>query len=221
MPPRRAAPIPGAAPIEDQRLMAVELRPFAHVPYERTFWRPVTRLVLAVGILVGACARGETQSAVSSIYTDLMGSNCTSVRENRDTGATVHRCAGVGGWNLLVLYDDQRMSVTVVAPDGKESALVYWDTISRGFTSLGPRAEWRVRSRGGQAVTPVALIVRVNASDVNGDGQSRSTSYLAVARIGAAGACVIGKIPPSADANEQARRTADATTAPCVNANQE
>ena len=109
---------------------------------------------------------------------------------------------------MLVLYDDQRMSVTAVAPDGKESPLAYWDTISRGFTSLGMVAEWRVRQRGSQDATPVALIVRVNASEAKGGRQTR-TSYLAVAKIGAAGACVTRRIEPAADANERARRAAD------------
>jgi hypothetical protein len=174
----------------------------------REFVRPVTRSVLVLAMLVAACVDGETQFAVSSIYTDLMGSNCGQVSENRETGATVHRCDGVVGWNLLVLYDDQRMSVTVVAPDGRQSPLAYWDTVSSGFTSLGPRAEWRVRKNGNQT-TPVALIVRVNASEAKAAGERTRTSYLAVAKISGSTACVTRRIEPSSDANEQARRSAD------------
>jgi hypothetical protein len=190
-----------------------------HVSYTRAFFPLVTRIGLALGVLLGACANGETQSALSSVYTDLSGENCTEVSENRETGATTQRCTGVGGWNLLVLYDDQRMSVTMVAPDGKESPLAYWETISPAFTSLGARAEWRVRRSGNQDAPPVALIVRVNASEARAGGPPTVTSYLAVTKINESGACVTRRIGPGANANEQARRAADeAQKAPCLSA---
>jgi hypothetical protein len=108
------------------------------------------------------------------------------------------------------------MSITVVAPDGKESPLAYWDTISRGFTSLGPKAEWRVRRSGNHDI-PVALIVRVNASEGQPGGSPARTSYLAVTKISASGACVTQRIGPGADANERARQAADeAIRAPCL-----
>ena len=165
---------------------------------------------------------GETQPAFSSVYTDLSGQNRTAVIESRETGATVQRCGGVGGWSLLVLYYDQRMSVTAVAPSGKERPQAYWDTISRGFTSLGPRAEWRLRKDGNQDATPVALIVRVDASEAQAGRPAARTSYLAVTKISESEACVIRRIGPGPDANEQARRAADeALHAPCITPNQQ
>lgn len=193
------------------------MRSFNPIAFVRLSPRLASRLALVFAVLAGGCLRAATQSTVSSVYTDLAGSNCTPVSESKETGATVHRCNGVAGWKLLVLYDDQRMSVTAVAPDGKESPLAYWDTISRGFTSLGMVAEWRVRQKGGQDTTPVALIVRVNASETKDGGRQTRASYLAVAKIGESGACVTRRIEPAADANERARRAADeALQAPCL-----
>jgi hypothetical protein len=71
---------------------------------------------------------------------------------------------GVAGFRLLVADDDARMSVSVVTPDKKEHALDYWNIITRSFSSLGDRAEWRVVKRKGM-ITPIALIVRVDSSE--------------------------------------------------------
>jgi hypothetical protein len=66
--------------------------------------------------------------------------------------------------------------------------------------------------RGGR---PIALIVRVNASEDPVDS-SRITSYLAVAKITPTEICVTDRIDPAADGNEAARRAADAAASrPC------
>ena len=197
--------------------MSADIRRPDRLPDAHAIEWPVTSLAFIFTLLLGACLRGEAPPSLSSVYTDLSGSNCSAVNENRETGATVHRCHGVGGWDLLVLYDDQRMSVTAVDRNGKESPLAFWDTISRGFTSLGPRAEWRVSKGGNQDATAVAVIVRVNVSETTGDGQVHRTSYLAVAKLGESGACVTRRIGPANDANDQARRAADtASEEPCL-----
>ncbi|HEX8423312.1 MAG TPA: hypothetical protein VF634_07870, partial [Pyrinomonadaceae bacterium] len=122
---------------------------------------------------------------------------------------------GVGGYKLLVSEDDARMSVTVVDPRGKEHPLEYWNVISSGFSSLGDKAEWRIKKQRGR-VNPFALIVRVNASE-NPEDASKKTSYLAVAKITPQQICVTDKIAPSATANEEARRAADASASkPCL-----
>lgn len=55
-------------------------------------------------------------------------------------------CGGVGKFKLHVLDDDERSSVSVVAPDGEIFPLEYWEVVTHSFSSLGAGAEWRVAS---------------------------------------------------------------------------
>ena len=167
----------------------------------------------AVAALVGlpVAASAAPGQAVRSVYTSLDTARCRLLSRHAETGATLHRCRGVAGYALQVADDDARMSVNVVTPAGRVHRLEYWGTITRSFSSLGPRAEWRV-----QGERPIALIVRVNASE-DPSNPERTTSYLAVAKVSARGSCVTDRIPPSADANELARRAADrAAGRPCL-----
>lgn len=146
---------------------------------------------------------GDSTAAIRSVYTSLVEADCRLVERDEETGATSSRCPGTAGYTLLVHDWDARMTVDVVAPDGGTHRLRYSGVITSAFSSLGPRAEWRMRNG-----TPVALIVRVNAFEAP-ETPDRATSYLAVARITPGEACVIGRIPPSASANEAARQAAD------------
>ena len=74
------------------------------------------------------------------------------------------------------------MSISVVSPDNKAHALDYWNIITRSFSSLGEKAEWRVVKRKGK-ITPIALIVRVDSSEQQNLNSPKKTSYLAVAKI--------------------------------------
>ena len=164
--------------------------------------------------LPGVPASQAQQPAIRSQYTSLAPEHCRLLERHPETGATVHRCPGVAGYALLVADDDARMSITLVAPNGTRYALNYWSVVTRSFSSLGPRAEWRVRGAG--RGTPGALIVRVNASE-DPERPSRVTSYLAVATVSPRRVCVTHRIPPSATANDQARLAADrSASAPCL-----
>lgn len=152
--------------------------------------------------------------AQSSMYTDLAATKCKTIKVNKESGSSVQSCAGVAGYKLLVEDDDNRMSITVVSPAGKKHPLNYWDVITHAFSSVGDKAEWRVK-KDGQKVIPIALIVRVNANE-DPDSNKR-TSYLAVAKITPQGICVTDKIQPGAKANEEARAAADSSAdKPCL-----
>jgi hypothetical protein len=158
---------------------------------------------------VGAFAKADT-GAISSVYTSLAEADCRVLKVDEEAGGSTSRCPGVAGHRLNVHDGDARVSIDVITPDGKEHPLNYWSVISHGFSSPGPRAEWRMR--GGR---PIALIVRVNASE-DPEDSTRQTSYLAVAKITANEICVTDRIAPAPDANEVARRAADASAArPC------
>ena len=155
-------------------------------------------------------------SQATSIYTDLSGNECRTIKEDKETGSSIQRCPGVAGYHLLVADDDSRMSVSVVTPDNKEHPLDYWNVIAKSFSSLGKKAEWRVVKANG-AIIPIALIVRVDASDQSNPESPKKRSYLAVAKIQAEQICVTDKIKPAKDANEAARRAADhAVNQPCL-----
>lgn len=164
--------------------------------------------VLCVPLLAWAA---RPQPATRSLYSSLDVRQCRLIGADEESGSTLHQCRGVAGYALQVADDDARMSVNVVAPGGRVHRLEFWSVVGSGFSTLGPRAEWRVRGEGARA-RPVALIVRVAVSDPN----QRVTSYLAVAKVSPRASCVTDVIRPSAHANELARRAADrAAGKPC------
>ena len=156
----------------------------------------------------------------TSAYTNLDPKFCKTLTSSDDEGGSYEgRCPGFGGYKLLVTEGDLRQNITVVTPKGTKHSLDLWSVVSSAFSSLGPKAEWRTR-RVKNKVTPVAMIVRYNASE-NPEKPEQTTSYLAVVKITATEICVTDKVPPGAKANEDARRLADASaTKPCLKATQ-
>lgn len=151
-----------------------------------------------------------------SAYTPLGDKQCRKLKsaEAGDDGYE-GRCPGVAGYALLLSEGDLRQNITVVTPKGAKHSLELWDVISGGFSSVGPKAEWRMAMQNGK-LAPVALIVRYNASE-NPDQPNKLSSYLAVSKITATEICVTDKILPGPNANEDARRAADtAATKPCL-----
>lgn len=147
---------------------------------------------------------------ITSVYTPLDEASCRVTDFDEESQSSTSRCPGTAGHVLNVHDGDARASIDIVTPDGRVHELNYWHVVTGAFSSVGPRAEWRMR--GGR---PIALIVRVNASE-NPEDSSIITSYLAIAKITADQVCVTDRIAPSPDANEAARRAADASAArPC------
>lgn len=154
-------------------------------------------------------------SSLDSVYSDIKPGDCKTISVEKETGASVQKCSGIEGYDLLVEDDDLRQSITVLSPDGKRHPLNYWEVITTNFSSIGDKAEWRVEKDGGK-VRPVALIVRVNANE-NPNSPSDKTSYLAVAKITTGNICVTDKIKGGASGNEDARKAADASAnKPCL-----
>ena len=169
----------------------------------------VPALPSAAGHGVGQAA--EPEQEIRSVYTSLAEADCRVIEVDEESASSVSRCPGVPGHALKVLDGDARMSIDVITPDRREHPLNYWSVITHNFSSLGPRAEWRVRGQ-----QPIALIVRVNASE-DPENSERTTSYLAVAKITPTGICVTDRIAPAPNANEMARIAADASASrPCA-----
>jgi hypothetical protein len=125
----------------------------------------------------------------------------------------------VAGYGLLVSEGDLRQNITVITPQGKQHSLELWSVVSSAFSSLGPKAEWRMRKAKTKSV-PIALIVRYNASE-NPEKPDKTTSYLVVTKITPTEICVTDRISPGPKANEDARRLADeSATKPCLKVEQ-
>ena len=162
-------------------------------------------------IVVNSAAAQSNQS----VYTSLGAKQCREIKsaEAGDDGYE-GRCPGVAGYKLLLSEGDLRQNITVITPKGAQHSLDLWDVISGGFSSVGPRAEWRMAMQNGK-LSPVALIVRYNASE-NAEDSSKITSYLVVVKITKNAACVTDVVDPGKNQNVEARQLADgATNKPC------
>ena len=163
------------------------------------------------------CALTASAQSNRSVYTPIGEKQCREIKAPKsepDDGFEA-RCRGVAGYSLIVSEGDLRQNIVVVTPKGEEHSLELWSVVSSGFSTVGPKAEWRLAVQGRKLV-PVALIIRYNASE-DATAPNKLMSYLAVAKITPTEICVTEKISPGPKANEEARRTADAaSTKPCL-----
>jgi hypothetical protein len=150
-----------------------------------------------------------------SVYTNVGDKTCRTIKaDETEGGSYIGICRGVGGYKLQVEEGDLRQNIEVITPTGQKHSLELWTVVGSSFSALGQKAEWRVKTQKGKVV-PVALIVRYNLS--NPEDSTKTTSYLAVAKITAAKICVTDKIAPGAGANVAARTAADqAADKPCL-----
>lgn len=163
-----------------------------------------------------ACTATAVAQSNRSVYTPLGDKDCRKIKsaEAGDDGYE-GRCRGTAGYSLLLREGDLRQNLTVITPQGKQHSLDLWSVVSGAFSSVGPKAEWRLAPQKGKLV-PVALIIRYNASE-DPESPNKITSYLAVAKITPTEICITEKISPGYKANEDARRAADvASTKPCL-----
>ena len=152
-------------------------------------------------------------SVPTSSYTELSGPPCS---QEKETGmvSSEHDCPGVAGYRLVITNVDDRASITLITPEKKKYDLGFPMICNSGFTSIGQKAEWRVRDQDGRQV-PIALIVRVNCQSLS--VTTKVMSYLSVSKITENEVCITDQIPPVRDANVQARAKADSSASkPCL-----
>lgn len=174
------------------------------------------RYIAGVTIILLGCVATIVAQSNRSVYTSLEEKQCRLIKAaNADEDDYEARCRGTAGYSLIVSEGDLRQNLTVITPKGTRHSLDLWDVVSSAFSSLGPNAEWRVRTQNKKPI-PVALIVRFNASE-NVEQPDKRTSYLVVTKITPTEICVTEKIAPGPTANDDARRAADAAaTKPCL-----
>lgn len=165
--------------------------------------------IFSMALIVSSLLHVPAFQSNQSIYTGVAEKDCRTTKSTSGEGDSYEgRCRGTAGFSLIVEEGDLRTNVKVVTPKGQQHSLDLWEVVSGGFSSLGPKAEWRVTRRAGKLV-PVGLILRFNASE-NASEPNKLTSYLVVAKIATDGICVTEKILPGPNANADARRAADA-----------
>jgi hypothetical protein len=161
---------------------------------------------------INACA----QQIAVSVYTDISSNACSKFIDDESTGARTLECPGVQGYRLHILEDDERSSIDVITPDKRVLPLNYWDVVTRGFSTLGGKVEWRIAKAGGQAA-PVAIIVRVNTLDQSDPEHPKRAALLAVAKISVDAACVTKVVnAQTSNANKEARRFSDNQHLSCL-----
>lgn len=176
---------------------------------------PSSLLTALVLILIWAAAAAAQSN--TSVYTNLTGRQCKTLKSTSSEGGSYEgQCPGVAGYKLLVQEGDLRQNIIVVTPSGKKQSLELWNVVGSSFSSLGEKAEWRMKGAGAKG-PPVALIVRYNVANPE-DSTKKGTSWLAVVRISsdASQICVTESIAPGADQNMKARQAANnSASKPC------
>jgi hypothetical protein len=174
-----------------------------------------TRKLSLIGIIMAFAFTAYAQG-VQSIYTDLRGKGCSTLeRDDEAAGYLLEECQGVAGYKIHLASGDDRSNIEVVGPDGSKHDLNFGQIGGGGFSSVGQKAEWRVKREGGKTV-PIALIVRFDVT-TDSSRPERTTSYLVVSKITPREVCRIGRVDPGPNANQEARRMADASASkPCI-----
>lgn len=167
-------------------------------------------LRIAVFALLLATVTPTVIGQVTSAYTDLMDTKCKTLELNEDEGGLYKgECKGVAGYKLHVIEGDLRQTVNVVFPDKNIHELRFWEHFG-GFSAVGSKAEWRVKSK-----KPIALIVRLNVSE-DPEKPDKQSSYLIVSKITKDTACITEILKPMRSQNAEARRAADRSSGkPC------
>ncbi len=161
--------------------------------------------LMAALLLAGVANLSEAQPR--SIDTPLCARKCKLVTQDRETGATVRRCPGIGGYKLLLEDDDERMSITVVSPGGEKHPLELWSVVTRGFSKVGKKAEWRVFSN--KKHKPTALILRIDARIQEDAHEPKKISYFVVAKISDDEVCIVRKFDSAGISIGEIRKVAD------------
>ena len=169
---------------------------------ERSLLKLTVLAVLLAGVTTAAAQTNRT------VYTSIGDKQCRTIKSHEagDDGFEA-RCRGIGGYTLILSEGDLRQNITVITPQRKEHSLELWSVVSSGFSSVGPKIEWRITTQN----KPVALILRYNANE-DATQPNKLLSYLVVTKITPTEICVTDKISPSPTANEDARRAADAAS---------
>jgi hypothetical protein len=166
-------------------------------------------ILTLAAVLATAIAPMSASAAPQRVSQYTRTDHCRTIERNDDEGGwSVQACSGVAGYRLRVTEGDLRQNVIVELPGRGERSLALAEaTGSGGFSSIGPRAEWR-GTGAGRAFRPDALILRYDVVE-DPERPERPTSYLLTVSLANRRPCITAKVPPGPAQNTQARAIAD------------
>jgi hypothetical protein len=157
-----------------------------------------------------ASAATAAANAIQSRYTSLK--DCKVIEDGGGEDWSVSRCAGLGGYSLMVNYGDARDDLELHLA-GKQPVLLGLTYLAGGgFNALGDTIEWRGTGAGAK-FAPTAMILR-NSAVQDPEHPERPTALLAVVDLKQA--CVVAQVNPQARQNEAARTIADGPRQRCL-----
>ena len=185
--------------------------------------------VLSVATLVACAAPADetsdttegaaSGSSVDSVFTNLGDKDCKPVPATDFDFEGI--CPGVGAYTIKIIEGDLRQNLLLVRNGRDEDLNLQSQQPTEGggslvgVSSIGQKADWRVRKRG-RKTTPFALTFRFLTTN---DGETfGNQQYLIVAKLAEPQACVFKIIDASkhANANDLARAAAnEAETGSC------
>ncbi|EGF92902.1 hypothetical protein ABI_13400 [Asticcacaulis biprosthecium C19] len=143
-----------------------------------------------------------------SRYTSLTDCKVTLAKPD-EAGYRASDCPGLDGFGLQKIEADGRENLAIQPPGSLSQNLKLPAYSGGGFSALGEQAEWR----GKPGTPPDALIVRYKVAE-RADAPEQWTSYVMVASLKDT-PCVVARIAPGPQQNEEARRVADSAM-PCL-----
>lgn len=158
-------------------------------------------------IATDAVAQGPARQ---SRYTSLKA--CKVIEDGGGEDWSVSRCAGLGGFTLMVNYGDARDDLELHKPHEQPVLLGLTYLSGGGFNTLGDTIEWRGPGAGAN-FAPTALIVR-NSAVQDPEHPERPTALLVVVDL--VQACVVAQVKPQSGQNEAARAIADGPRRKCL-----
>ncbi|MCA1557718.1 MAG: hypothetical protein LC731_04160, partial [Acidobacteria bacterium] len=114
---------------------------------------------MLVLLLTVAGATNASAQKIESVYTDLRQGCRTLERDDESAGYLLEECQGAGGYKIHLVSGDDRSNIEVISPDGSKHDLNFGQIGGGGFSSVGAKAEWRVKRERGKIV-PIGLIIR-------------------------------------------------------------
>jgi len=121
------------------------------------------------------------------IGTNLSGSNCKPTDNSEDQGARI--CKGVEGYSFLLKGDRVKPEIFLIAPNGRQHQVPYWDTSDSKYQGLHSSVLWTVVHRPRKTIA-----VTFTADVAPRQDYSEWGSYEIIVRVSPGPVCVVGSI---------------------------
>ena len=143
--------------------------------------------------------------------TSIKDDACVKIAEDEDSGAEKYKCPGVDGFGLFVLYDDSRMSLDVIYPDGNVYSIDLWDKVTQSFFYLDESIEWRIHDNK-NPVEHSSIIIGVNSANA----EMPEKHWWVTIRLSVNNVCVTDILDKKIYSIDNAREFSDTPSTSCL-----